>query len=169
MTTNEFKRYKEALSKKTAELSETLGNRKPIAIEVTPEACERIVQAAQRELAVVTLDRHSRLLSEVKAAIARIEDGSYGVCERCEEAITPRRLDAIPWARYCVQCQDIIDRGPNPATGAILERHIGDSQLLLTKNHSPRKLFGEPWGEEGRAIDPISHLAAQAVDTAASR
>lgn len=116
MTTNEIERYKEALSNKMAELSETLGNRKPIAIEFTPEACERVVLAAQRELAVVTLDRHSRLLREVKAAMARIEDGSYGVCESCEEAITPRRLDAVPWARYCVQCQDSLDRGPNPTT-----------------------------------------------------
>lgn len=116
MTTNEIKRYKEALWKKMAELSETLGNRKPIAIEFTPEACERIVLAAQRELAVVTLDRHSRLLREVKAAMARIQDGSYGVCESCEQAITPRRLDAVPWARYCVPCQDSLDRGPTPAT-----------------------------------------------------
>ncbi len=61
MMTNETERYREALSEKMAELSETLGNRKTIAIEVTPEACERIVLAAQRELAVVTLDRHSRL------------------------------------------------------------------------------------------------------------
>jgi DnaK suppressor protein len=115
MTTNEIKRYKRALSKKMAEISAALGNRRPIAIEFTPEACERIVLATQRELAVVTLDRHSRLLREVKAAMARIEDGSYGVCESCEEAITPRRLDAVPWARYCVQCQDSLDRGPNPA------------------------------------------------------
>jgi len=116
MTSVELKHYKEALAKKLAELSETLGNRRPIAIEVTPEACERVVLAAQRELAVVTLDRHSRLLREVKAAMARIEDGSFGVCESCEEAIKPRRLDAIPWARYCVRCQDDIDRGPNPVT-----------------------------------------------------
>lgn len=116
MTTSEIKRYKEALSKKMAELSEILGNRRPIAIEFTPEACERTVLAAQRELAVVTLDRHSRLLREVKAAVARIEDGSYGVCESCVEEIPPRRLDAVPWARYCVQCQDSLDRGPNPAT-----------------------------------------------------
>ncbi len=58
------------------------------------------------------------------------------------------------WDYYLAYCE-----------GAFLERHIGDFQLLLTKNHSPRKLFGEPWGEEGCGIDPISHLAARAVDT----
>jgi DnaK suppressor protein len=116
MTTRELQRYKNALSIKIAELYETLGNRRPIAIEYTPEVCEQIVQAAQREIAVVTLDRHSRLLREVKAAVVRIENGSYGVCESCEESITSRRLNAVPWARYCVQCQDSIDKGPNSAT-----------------------------------------------------
>ncbi len=62
------------------------------------------------------------------------------------------------WDYYLAYCE-----------GAFLERHIGDFQLLLTKNHSPRKLFGEPWGEEGCAIDPISHLAAGAMDTPAYR
>ena len=62
------------------------------------------------------------------------------------------------WDYYLAYCE-----------GAFRERHIGDFQLLLTKNHSPRKLFGEPWGEEGCATDPISHLAARAVDTPAYR
>ena len=113
---SELQRYRKALSEKLAELSENLGNRRPIAIELTPEACERTVLAAQRELAVMTLDRYSRLLREIKTAMARIEDGSYGFCEQCEEEIAPRRLDAVPWARYCVQCQDSLDRGPRPAT-----------------------------------------------------
>ena len=116
MTNNEIKRYKAALSEKMDELFETLGNRRPLAIEFSAEACERTVLAAQREFAVATMDRHSRLLREVKAAMERIEAGSYGFCESCEEAITPRRLDAVPWARYCVQCQHNLDKGPNPAT-----------------------------------------------------
>jgi cyclopropane-fatty-acyl-phospholipid synthase len=62
------------------------------------------------------------------------------------------------WDYYLAYCE-----------GAFLERHIGDFQLLLTKNLSPRKLFGEPWGEEGRAIDPISHPAPRAVDAPACR
>ena len=62
------------------------------------------------------------------------------------------------WDYYLAYCE-----------GAFLERHIGDFQLLLTKTHSPRKLFGEPWGEEGGGTEPISHLAARAVDTTASR
>jgi DnaK suppressor protein len=115
MQTTVSEGYRAALAAKIAELSQTLRNRRLIAIEDTPEACERVVLAAQRESAVVTLDRHSQLLREVKAALARIDDNSYGICESCEDAIKPRRLDAVPWARYCIQCQEGIGRGPNPA------------------------------------------------------
>lgn len=122
MQTTVLERYKAALAAKVAELSQTLRNRRLIAIENTPEACERIVLAAQREFAVLTLGRHSRLLREVHAALARIDDGSYGICESCEDAIKPRRLDAVPWARYCIQCQEDIDRGPNPVAAQFSQR-----------------------------------------------
>lgn len=122
MQTTVLEGYRAALAAKVAELSQTLRNRRLIAIENTPEACERIVLEAQREFAVVTLDRHSQLLREVKAALARIDDGSYGICESCEEEIKPRRLDAVPWARYCIECQEGIDRGPNPAAAQFAHR-----------------------------------------------
>jgi DnaK suppressor protein len=108
-------RHKAALESKAGELMRTPGDRKLIAIEYTPEACEQGMLAAQRDLAVVTLDRDSRLLRELKAALARIADGTYGNCEVCEEEIKPKRLDAVPWTRYCLQCQESIDRRPNPA------------------------------------------------------
>jgi DnaK suppressor protein len=115
MQIEEFERHKAALESKAGELIRTLRDRKLIAIEYAPEACEQGVLAAQRDLAVVTLDRESRLLREVKAALARIADGTYGNCEACEEEIKPKRLDAVPWARHCLQCQESIDRGPHPA------------------------------------------------------
>jgi cyclopropane-fatty-acyl-phospholipid synthase len=62
------------------------------------------------------------------------------------------------WDYYLAYCE-----------GAFRERHIGDFQLLLTKTHSPQKLFGEPWGEEGGGTEPISHFAARAVDLPATR
>ena len=41
----------------------------------------------------------------VEEALAKIEEGLYGVCERCEGGIPPKRLDLLPFTRYCVQCQ----------------------------------------------------------------
>jgi DnaK suppressor protein len=49
-----------------------------------------------------------KLLREVSDALHRIELGQYGICLECEEPISPKRLDAVPWARYCVTCQESI-------------------------------------------------------------
>jgi DnaK suppressor protein len=51
-----------------------------------------------------TLDM--KLLREIADALHRIDADTYGICPECEEAISPKRLDAVPWARYCVTCQE---------------------------------------------------------------
>ncbi|HZT33385.1 MAG TPA: TraR/DksA C4-type zinc finger protein [Bryobacteraceae bacterium] len=53
-----------------------------------------------------TLDM--KLLREVEDSLHRIDAGSYGICHECEEPISPKRLDAVPWAKYCVKCQEMI-------------------------------------------------------------
>ena len=47
-----------------------------------------------------------KLLREISDALLRIEQGNYGVCLECEEPISVKRLEAVPWARYCVACQE---------------------------------------------------------------
>src|SRR5215467_10519695 len=47
-----------------------------------------------------------KLLREISDALHRIDTGHYGVCLECEEEISPKRLEAVPWARYCVTCQE---------------------------------------------------------------
>jgi DnaK suppressor protein len=49
-----------------------------------------------------------KLLREIADALHRMDIGQYGVCPECEEPISPKRLDAVPWARYCVSCQERI-------------------------------------------------------------
>ncbi len=49
-----------------------------------------------------------KLLREVNDALRRIDHGTYGVCAECEEEISTKRLDALPWARYCVTCQESV-------------------------------------------------------------
>jgi DnaK suppressor protein len=51
-----------------------------------------------------TLDM--KLFREVQDALRRIDQGAYGVCHECDEPISVKRLDAVPWARYCVVCQE---------------------------------------------------------------
>jgi DnaK suppressor protein len=54
-------------------------------------------------------DRH--ILQLIREALARIEDKSYGTCVNCENPIQPKRLEAVPWAQHCVQCQDLKEKG----------------------------------------------------------
>jgi len=42
--------------------------------------------------------------------LERIEDRTYGQCLRCDQAISPRRLEAVPWAAFCIRCQEIEDK-----------------------------------------------------------
>ena len=46
------------------------------------------------------------LQREIKDALDRIEEGGYGACAECDELISLKRLEAIPWARYCISCQE---------------------------------------------------------------
>lgn len=65
--------------------------------------------AMERDLAIRNVDRESSLLRQVTAAIRRIHNGEFGSCLDCEEAISPKRLAAVPWARRCIRCQEIAD------------------------------------------------------------
>lgn len=110
MNKTELEKYKAVLEAKQAELSRGLRNREDIAIEKTPDALDEVQLAGERELAIRNLDRESNLLRQVKGALARVADGSYGVCMHCEEDIKPKRLDAVPWTKYCIRCQEAADR-----------------------------------------------------------
>jgi DnaK suppressor protein len=110
MTKTELNKYKQILETKLAELSQAVRDREGIAIEKSPDALDEVQHAAERELAIRNLDRESHLLRNVRAALHRINEGIYGVCLHCEEDINPKRLNAVPWAPYCISCQELADR-----------------------------------------------------------
>jgi DnaK suppressor protein len=119
MNRTELEKYKAILLAKQAELSGGLRNRDEILIEKTPDALDEVQLAGERELAIRNLDREASLLRNVRAALFRINDGSYGVCLRCEEDIKPKRLDAVPWAGLCIHCQEAADRNEFAAAESI--------------------------------------------------
>ncbi len=105
----EWAEYKAILEQKQADLLKVLRKRDEIAIEKSADELDEVQRAAERELAVRNLNRESRLLRDVKAALRRIADGSYGVCVHCEEEISPKRIAAVPWTPFCLQCQEAAD------------------------------------------------------------
>jgi DnaK suppressor protein len=110
MTKNEMNKFKKILEAKQDELERIVRNRDAIAIEKSADALDEVQHASERELAIRNLDRESNLLRNVRSALRRIEDGSFATCLHCEEEISPKRLAAVPWAPYCIQCQEQADR-----------------------------------------------------------
>lgn len=115
MTKSELNKYKMTLEAKQAELAQFVRNREGIAIEKSPDALDEVQNAGERELAIRNLDRESQLLRNVRAALHRIKEGTFGICVHCEEEISPKRLAAVPWTAYCIHCQELADR--NQASG----------------------------------------------------
>lgn len=104
---NSFRRILEA---KRKELHAGGSDREEILIHNEAEEFDRLQQQLNREVAIRNLDRESKLLKEVRAALARMDDNSFGICLRCEEDIPEKRLKAVPWAAYCISCQERIDQ-----------------------------------------------------------
>lgn len=110
MTKAELEKYRTILEAKQAELTGALRNRDEIVIEKAPDALDEVQLAGERELAIRNLDRDSNMLRQIRRALDRIADGSFGVCLHCEEDISPKRVNAVPWAAYCIKCQEQVDR-----------------------------------------------------------
>jgi RNA polymerase-binding transcription factor len=65
----------------------------------------------------------------IEAALARIQRGTFGICVACGEDINPRRLEALPWTRYCLRCQEVAERGGDLECKPDLD----DRQVVLRK------------------------------------
>jgi DnaK suppressor protein len=110
MTGSQTEVYLSMLRTRQAEIAGSLRHRDEIVIEKAPDALDEVQQMCERELAVRNIDRNSSLLRQIRLAIERAENGAFGICLQCEEEIMPRRLAALPWAAYCILCQEKIDR-----------------------------------------------------------
>jgi RNA polymerase-binding transcription factor len=105
----ELAKFSLILEARIAELERGIRQRDGIAIEQSPDQLDEIQRASERDLAICNIDRGSRQLRDARAALRRIHDGSFGVCEECEEKIQLKRLTAIPWASLCIRCQEELD------------------------------------------------------------
>jgi len=79
--------------------------------EATQDPADMAANAYTKELLVSMSDNDRQLLNSIDEALDRIEDGEYGKCIRCGEAVSEKRLEAVPWARHCIRCQDLHERG----------------------------------------------------------
>jgi len=110
MTKTELNAFRRALENRQAELGNANSNREALAMQPSPDELDRIQLASERDMAIGNLERGSSRLREVRAALRRIDAGTFGSCVECEADINPKRLAAIPWASSCIVCQEAADR-----------------------------------------------------------
>jgi len=110
MKTAELEQLRNLLTIRQAELTGGRANREAIAIQTTADELDRIQQAQERDFAMGVIDRDSLRLREIRAALQRIDHGSFGLCLNCEEEIASKRLAAVPWTALCIICQEAAER-----------------------------------------------------------
>ena len=110
MTKTELNRFEAILLASVAEMESRIRNRDAITVERSPDQLDEIQRASEHALVVCNLDREYNQLRNARAALGRIQDGTFGTCEHCDEDIHPKRLNAVPWAPLCIGCQEDVDR-----------------------------------------------------------
>lgn len=91
-----------------AELAEAIVAPGPMTYGSQAAAATQVFEQ-QRDLAL--REKNEQHLAAVERAITRLDDGTFGTCARCGRPIAPERLEALPWAAHCIDCQRIVGRG----------------------------------------------------------
>jgi DnaK suppressor protein len=124
MTKTELSTFRVTLENKRAELGPV--NREALAVQTTSDEMDRIQLFTEREYATNNLERNSNRLREVRDALARLDEGVFGVCVDCEANINLKRLIAVPWASTCIACQEKAERAA-AESGSVMSRSIGEA------------------------------------------
>ena len=118
MSKKEMEKYRRLLEEKKATLSvdiaKTRSAEEETSEELTQDIADKAVSSYTREFLYSLTDGERSTLLQIDDAIARIDDGSYGFCVNCGQVMAETRLTAVPWAPYCVDCQELSEKGMLP-------------------------------------------------------
>lgn len=115
-------KYEKRLRQRQQELEQAMANTVVQAlsssVEDAQDVADQAVAGYQKEMLFSQGTVSSTQLRLVREALSRLADGTYGDCVRCYQAIGPKRIEAIPWTPYCIDCQERIERGEVEASVA---------------------------------------------------
>jgi len=118
MTKKEMEKYRRLLDEKKANLSvdiaKTRSAEEETSEELTQDIADKAVSSYTREFLYSLTDGERSTLLQIDDAIGRIDEGSYGFCVNCGQPMAEKRLTAVPWAPYCVDCQELSEKGMLP-------------------------------------------------------
>ena len=79
--------------------------------DTTQDIADRAASSYNKEFLFSQSNNERQLLMMVDGALARIREGSFGECISCGKEINPKRLEAVPWTRHCIECQEKLEQG----------------------------------------------------------
>jgi DnaK suppressor protein len=79
--------------------------------DAAQDIADRAASSYNKEFLFHQSNSERQLLQMVEGALERIREGSFGQCISCGQEINPKRLEAVPWTRYCIQCQEKMEQG----------------------------------------------------------
>ena len=112
---NPYQSYEDALRKKQNELLDSYardkaaGNAQPD--DGIQDLADKAASAYSKELNFSLSDTERTMLMQIDEAFNRMRDGNFGVCSNCSATIGEKRLQAIPWTPFCIDCQELQEKG----------------------------------------------------------
>ncbi len=80
-------------------------------LELVQDVADKASTSYSRELLYGLSDNERKIFLLIEEALQRIKEGKYGKCVECKKDIQKKRLDAVPWARHCIECQEKQEKG----------------------------------------------------------
>ena len=114
MNAKKLEHFKKILHQLLRDLTNQVTDDRAAAIDSADDNAKDVVDKSQQdvnqEMALQLGERASRMIADIDQALLRIDEGTFGRCERCGKEIDERRLEAVPTARYDAVCQEAIER-----------------------------------------------------------
>lgn len=108
-------KYRKRLLAKQEELLHDLSRNRQVTDESVDEQAQDMVDRATsaytREFAFSLSESDRKTLLLIDQALLRLDQGTFGTCVHCQGAVQEKRLEAVPWARHCLECQELQDKG----------------------------------------------------------
>lgn len=112
MNKSDTKKIKDRLLVEREQLYNKLkGNDLSVDDAETPDPVDLAVRNYSKNVMLAVSENESRQFVLINEAIERLDKDEYGDCQNCEKEINPKRLEAVPWARYCLNCQELVEQG----------------------------------------------------------
>ncbi|MDP9269330.1 MAG: TraR/DksA family transcriptional regulator [Acidobacteriota bacterium] len=115
MDKKKIEQYKKRLEERQQELrrivSRNVQDGRDADLESAQDIADKAANSYTKEFLFSQSNNERQLLAQVEEALARIREGTFGECANCGKEMNPKRLEAVPWAKYCIECQEKMENG----------------------------------------------------------